>query len=201
MLGLWVLSLIKCSTSTILINVGLTHSHLPQAEAFFIHTLAPPLATLNGTRRLTTFVRKTFDTRSRSNHSSNHRLWYHCWVTMRGQPRGIIHIGFKNNYTSEFSICLKKLISAIIHRGYIYPIFEKKNGTSISDWRRNRDSSSIGVKATSLWSDWRVVKQKNTGTGTTTCMAETDARTIQMQCRCGIGISWRGRKNNCWLVC
>ncbi|KAK2375564.1 hypothetical protein QL285_076451 [Trifolium repens] len=46
----------------------------PQAEAFFIHTLAPPLATLNGTRRLTTFVRKTFDTRSRSNPSSNQAL-------------------------------------------------------------------------------------------------------------------------------
>jgi hypothetical protein len=32
----------------------------PQAEVFFIHTLGPPLATLNGIRRLTTFVRKTF---------------------------------------------------------------------------------------------------------------------------------------------
>jgi hypothetical protein len=29
-LGLWVLLLIKCLTSTYLSNVGLTHSHLPQ---------------------------------------------------------------------------------------------------------------------------------------------------------------------------
>ncbi|MCI86320.1 hypothetical protein A2U01_0107601, partial [Trifolium medium] len=48
----------------------------PQAEAFFIHTLVWPLATLlNGTRRLITFVgKKTFDTRSQFNPSSNHRL-------------------------------------------------------------------------------------------------------------------------------
>ncbi|MCI85374.1 hypothetical protein A2U01_0106653, partial [Trifolium medium] len=44
----------------------------PQAENQ--HTLAPPLPLLNGTRHLTTFVSKTFDTRSWSNPSSNQAL-------------------------------------------------------------------------------------------------------------------------------
>jgi hypothetical protein len=40
----------------------------------------------NGTGRLTTFVRNTFDRRSRSKFSSNHQLWHYCWV-MRWRPR------------------------------------------------------------------------------------------------------------------
>jgi hypothetical protein len=38
-LGLWVLLLIKCSTSTFLSNVGLIHSHLPQQNVSKILTL------------------------------------------------------------------------------------------------------------------------------------------------------------------
>jgi hypothetical protein len=38
-------------------------------------------------------VRKTFDTRSRSNPSSNHQLWYHSWVTMKGKLRGSSTLG------------------------------------------------------------------------------------------------------------
>jgi hypothetical protein len=38
----------------------LIHHDSPQAEAFFIHTLASPLWLLNVTRRLTTFCEEDF---------------------------------------------------------------------------------------------------------------------------------------------
>ncbi|MCI62631.1 hypothetical protein A2U01_0083888 [Trifolium medium] len=44
---------------------------LPSSGSFFNYTtLALPLPLLNGTRRLTTVVRKTFDTKSRLNPSA-----------------------------------------------------------------------------------------------------------------------------------
>jgi hypothetical protein len=54
--------------------------------------------------RLTTFVRKTFNTMSRSNPSLNYWLWYHCWIT-RGQPEDHPY-WTQNNYTSELNIIL-----------------------------------------------------------------------------------------------
>jgi hypothetical protein len=64
--------------------------------------------------RLTTFVGKTFDTRSRSDLYSNHHLWYHCWV-MRRQPR-IIRIWLTSNHTSELdTTTLPKILSHLIY--------------------------------------------------------------------------------------
>ncbi|MCI75480.1 hypothetical protein A2U01_0096749, partial [Trifolium medium] len=76
----------------------------PQAEAFFIHTLAPPLATLNGTCRLTTIVRKTFD-----KEPVEPFVEPLAWIPLlghEGAAKGIIHTGFKNNFTSELDTTL-----------------------------------------------------------------------------------------------
>jgi len=105
-MSLWVLSLIKCSTSTFLSDVGhITHtctqqSHpqvwvhqfimlTPQAELFHPHTLILVLLLSPPTTEpaaWTPLVRRTFDTRSRSNPSSNHGS--DTTVGSRGEPGG-----------------------------------------------------------------------------------------------------------------
>jgi hypothetical protein len=73
----------------------------PQVEVFYSYICTSIVATLNGTRRLTTFIMKIFDTRSWWNPSSNYQPWYHCrsW----GVNRGIIYIRFnlQSNDTNE----------------------------------------------------------------------------------------------------
>jgi hypothetical protein len=63
----------------------LIHYAHPQGKLSQPHTVVI-VAALNETRRLTTFVRKTYGTRNQVNLSSNHWLWYHYWVT-REQPK------------------------------------------------------------------------------------------------------------------
>jgi hypothetical protein len=74
----------QCETSHLTLATTISHLSVsplihhapPQAEAFSpINTCTcTAIVVINGTRRLTTFVKKALDTRSRSNPSSNHRL-------------------------------------------------------------------------------------------------------------------------------
>ncbi|MCH82122.1 hypothetical protein A2U01_0002919 [Trifolium medium] len=72
--------------------------------SFFIHTLVPPLPMLNGTRRLTNFVRKTFDTRSQSN--PRRTIDSDTTIGSQVDSREIIQIGLKSIHTSELNTTL-----------------------------------------------------------------------------------------------
>ena len=106
----WVLSLIKCSTSTFLSDMEhITHTCTQQSPPQHTLMLLPPLSPhTTESAAWTPFVRRTFDTRSRSNSSSNHGS--DTTVGSWGEPGDRPHLGQSNRTSVRDAKLLPKTL-------------------------------------------------------------------------------------------